>query len=106
MNFRLFINVVLSVFLTAILLISMPQQTRAQVTYKTFIYTSDALSSEIQDLSNENSSRGGYLGTLGSAVVDAGKGIAGGYVTSFIDMGVNAIASLITRPSRLKQEWE
>lgn len=106
MNFRLFINAVLSVFLTAILLISMPQQTRAQVTYKTFIYTSDALSSEIQDLSNENSSRGGYLGTLGSAVVDAGKGIAGGYVTSFIDMGVNAIASLITRPSRLKQEWE
>ena len=27
-------------------------------------------------------------------------------MTSFIDMGVNAIASLITRPSRLKNEWE
>ena len=33
-------------------------------------------------------------------------GIASGYVTSFIDMGVNAIASLLTRNARLKQEWE
>lgn len=83
-----------------------PAAVKAQVTYKTFIYTSDALSSEIQDLSNERSARGGYIGDLGMAMANAGKGIAGGYVTSFIDMGVNAIASLITRPSRLKQEWE
>lgn len=106
MNLRSFTRLILSVLLTATTLIFMPEKAKAQVTYKTFIYTSDALSSEIQDLSNERSSRGGYLGTLGTAIADAGKGIAGGYVTSFIDMGVNAIASLITRPTRLKQEWE
>lgn len=83
-----------------------PTETKAQVTYETFIYTSDALSSEIQDLSNERAARGGYMADLGMAMANAGKGIAGGYVTSFIDMGVNAIASLITRPSRLKNEWE
>lgn len=83
-----------------------PTETKAQVTYETFIYTSDALSSEIQDLSNERAARGGYMADLGMAMANAGKGIAGGYVTSFIDMGVNAIASLITRPSRLKKEWE
>lgn len=83
-----------------------PTETKAQVTYETFIYTSDALSSEIQDLSNERAACGGYMADLGMAMANAGKGIAGGYVTSFIDMGVNAIASLITRPSRLKNEWE
>lgn len=80
---------------------------RSQVTYETFVYTSDALSSEIQALSADRASeRGGYMGSLSDAWKGAAKGIASGYVTSFIDLGVNAIGALVTRPSRLKQEWE
>lgn len=96
----------LYILLTAATILLAPATANAQVTYRTFIYTSDALSSEIQDLSNERAARGGYIADLGMAMTNAGKSIAGGYVTSFIDLGVNAIASLITRPSRLKQEWE
>lgn len=80
---------------------------RAQVTYETFIYTSDALSSEIQALSADRASeRGGYMAGLADAWKGAAKSIASNYVTSFIDLGVNAIGALVTRPSRLKQEWE
>lgn len=106
MNLKLSTASLLYIFLTAAALLLAPATANAQVTYRTFIYTSDALSSEIQNLSNERSARGGYIADLGMAMTNAGKSIAGGYVTSFIDLGVNAIASLITRPSRLKQEWE
>ena len=76
-----------------------------QVEYQTFIYTSDDLAGEIAQQSKEIGTRG-YLGDLFLAGKEAGKGIASGYVTSFVDLGVNAIGSLITRNSRLKEEWE
>ena len=69
-------------------------------TYKTVIYTSDDLSDEIQRESNA------HRGAILDAGIAAAQGLAGGYVTSFIDLGVNAIASLITRNSRQKAEWE
>lgn len=90
----------------ALLLAATATPAAAQAKYETFIYTNDALSAEIQQLSMERATRGSYAGTLLHATTDAAKGIAAGYVTSFIDLGVNAIASLITRPSRLKCEWE
>ena len=78
--------------------------------YQTFIYTSDDLADDIQqcenDFAQKNGRRRGGIGELGLASLNAAKGIAAGYVTSFIDMGVNAVASLITRNSRLKEEWE
>ena len=73
--------------------------------YQTFIYTSDDLAEEIQQQSNEMKSRG-YLADLFQASKESVKGIGAGYVTSFIDMGVNAIGALLTRNSRLKREWE
>ena len=76
------------------------------VTYKTFIYTSDELGSELSKLNDERDSSRGYLGDLFSAGAGAVKGIAGGYVSAFIDMGVNAIGSLLTKNSRHKKEWE
>lgn len=76
-----------------------------QVEYQTFIYTSDDLAEEIAKQSEERGTRG-YLGDLFGAGKESVKGIASGYVTSFIDLGVNAIGSLITRNSRLKDEWE
>lgn len=75
------------------------------VQYQTFIYTSDDLAEEISKQSEEQGTRG-YLGNLFDASLGAVNGIASGYVTSFIDLGVNAFASLVTRNSRLKKEWE
>lgn len=83
-----------------------PAEAQAQAKYTTFIYTNDALGAEIQTMQADAQSRGGYVSDLLQSATDAGKKMAGSYVTSFIDMGVNAIASLITRPSRLKKEWE
>ena len=78
--------------------------------YQTFIYTSDDLADDIQqcekDFSIKRGDRRTFLGDLAGSSLNAAKGIASGYVTSFIDMGVNAVASLVTRNSRLKEEWE
>lgn len=76
------------------------------VEYQTFIYTSDELADEIAKQSEELGTSRGYLGDLFNASKEAGKGITSGYVTSFIDLGVNAIGVLLTRNSRLKEEWE
>lgn len=76
------------------------------VEYQTFIYTSDELADEIAKQSEELGTSRGYLGDLFNASKESVKGIASGYVTSFIDLGVNAIGSLFTRNSRLKGEWE
>lgn len=80
--------------------------------YQTFIYTSNTLSYEIQRendklvelFTGDNSTRG-FGSDLLSATLNAGKNMASGYITSFIDIGVNAIASLATRNSRLQKEW-
>ena len=76
------------------------------VEYQTFIYTSDELADEIAKQSEELGTSRGYLGDLFNASKESVKGIASGYVTSFIDLGVNAIGALLTRNSRLKEEWE
>ena len=76
------------------------------VEYQTFIYTSDELADEIAKQSEELGTSRGYLGDLFNASKEAGKGIASSYVTSFIDLGVNAIGAFFTRNSRLKEEWE
>ena len=80
--------------------------TAQQVEYQAFIYTSEDLAEEITRQSKEAADTRSYLGDLFNASKEAAKGIASGYVTSFIDWGVNAIGSLITRNSRLREEWE
>lgn len=91
---------------TSVLFCVMPCMAMAQTEeYQTFIYTSDDLAEEIQQQSSERQSRG-YLSDLFMASKEAVKGIGAGYVTSFIDMGVNAIGTLLTRNSRMKQDWE
>ena len=82
------------------------------VEYQTFIYTSDTLADEIQAYQEAHADElagdedRSFLGDLFNAGLDAAKGIASNQVSTVIDMGVNAIASLITRNSRLKCEWE
>lgn len=83
------------------------QGSAQQVEFKTFIYTSNDLGEEIARHSKlVNRKDRGYLGDLFNASKESLKGIASGYVTSFIDLGVNAIGSLLTRNARLKEEWE
>ena len=81
---------------------------KAQVVkYETFIYTSKDLPKEIQRVNKEQDAdrtRRFGAGAISSAA-DAGKGIVSGYITSFIDMGVNAVASLVTSRARQKSEW-
>ena len=76
-----------------------------KVEYQTFIYTSDDLSSEISKQIDESKTRG-FLGDLFNATLDASKGVASGYVTSFLDLGINAVGKLITKNKRNKEEWE
>lgn len=83
-------------------------QERGTSRYQTFIYTSDKIDLLIQNeykRQNKENDRG-FLGDLGKSFLNAGKGIAGGYVTSIIDAGVNTIASLITRNANNKLKWE
>jgi hypothetical protein len=79
--------------------------------YETVIYTSDKIDVLIQKEYSKQSglnqeARRGYLTDLGEAFLSAGKGIAGGYVTSVIDIGVGAVAALITRNANEKVKWE
>lgn len=75
-----------------------------KVVYTTFIYTSDDLADQIAQQSSEAQSRG-YLADLFGAAKNATKGMASGYVSSFIDMGVNAIGALFTTRARHQKEW-
>lgn len=74
--------------------------------YKTIIYTSPTLADDIQRINDEQDDTRRFDVDLIKATVGAAKGIGAGYVTSFIDLGVNAIGNLLTRNNRLKSEWE
>ena len=77
-----------------------------QSQYKTVVYTSDELANQISRLNSERDASRGYLGDLFEASKGAMKGIGAGYVTSFFDIGVNAIGALVTKNARHKKEWE
>lgn len=75
--------------------------------YEIFVYTSEKIDVLIQsEYKKQSGDTRGYLGDLGKAFLNAGKGVAGGYVSSFIDIGVNTVASLITKSANDKIKWE
>jgi hypothetical protein len=74
--------------------------------YETFIYTSDRVDVLIRNEYKKLEGERGYLSGLLNASLNAGKEMAGGYVASFIDMGVNVVASLITQSANNKIKWE
>jgi hypothetical protein len=76
--------------------------------YETVIYTSDKIDVLIRDEYKKQEKEGdrGYLGDLGKAFMNAGKGVAGGYVSSFIDIGVNTLAAMMTQSANNKIKWE
>lgn len=76
--------------------------------YKTFIYTSESLADDIyianQEQAQDDTRR--FDVDLLNASLGAVKGLGAGYVSAFIELGVNAIGNLITRNARLMKEWE
>jgi len=75
--------------------------------YKTFVYTSSDLSHEIQMTNEELDPQSrGFGANLWDATLGAVSGIGTGYVTSLLDVGINALGNLLTRSSRLQKEWE
>ena len=91
--------------LTAVFFLITAMGMAQRVEYQTFIYTSDDLADEIARQSEELCYSRGYLADLFNASLDAGKGIASGYITSFVDLGVNAIGAMLTSNARHKEEW-
>ncbi|MDR0798206.1 MAG: hypothetical protein LBN18_00380 [Dysgonamonadaceae bacterium] len=65
--------------------------------YEMFVYTNNGLDTQ---------SNRGFGEDLLNATLGAGKGIAGGYVTSFIDLGVNMLGTLITKNAADRKQWE
>lgn len=74
-------------------------------TYTAFIYTDSTLMDEINSKYKELSKRRTLGEDLGIAALNAAKGIATGYVTSFFDLGIKVVSDFFTREQRKKQEW-
>lgn len=74
--------------------------------YKTFIYTSEDLADDIQRVNDSQDDTRRFDVDLLNATIGAAKGIGAGYISTFIDLGVNALGNLITRNARQKEEWE
>jgi hypothetical protein len=71
------------------------------------IYTNDRIDVLIQnEYRKQGGNTRGYLNDLGKVFLNAGKGAAGGYVSSVIDVGVGAVAALLTRSANDKIRWE
>ena len=97
----------LTICLLFALFTNLNAQKREKVSrYETFVYTSNDIDTLIRNEYNNQQERGGYLADLGIAALNAGKGITGGYVTSAIDLGVNALVSLFTKNANDKLKWE
>lgn len=85
-----------------------PKQVSA---YTTFIYTDSDLGDEIQIKNDDFRSyvledeERGIWSDLATAALNAAEGIGTGYISSAVELGINAIAALVTRNSKLKEEW-
>ena len=101
-------HVITILLVTVVLLCLMPEKSLAQTAeFKTFVYTSDQLYKDIKRVndSQDKDPTRRFGAEVASSTLNAGKGIASGYITSFLDLGVNAIASLVTSKAKHKSEW-
>lgn len=76
------------------------------IEYKTFIYTSEDLADDIQRVNDSQDDTRRFDIDLLNATIGAAKGIGAGYISTFVDLGVNALGNLITRNARQRKEWE
>jgi hypothetical protein len=101
-------------FLSAVLIfaVSIPvatAQKREKVSrYETKIYTSEKMGELLKReyRKPKTDSERGIAKDAALAALNAGKGIAGGYVSALVDVGVNALVGLMTQNSTNKQAWE
>lgn len=84
---------------------SAPLPTKPISTFKTIVYTDSTLMSGVGE-SADFESRGGFGSGLLNALGNAALGVATGYISSVVDLGIQAIGQLITMDRRHKQEWE
>lgn len=77
-----------------------------KIEYTTYIYTSEDLADEIQRVNESQDDTRRFDVDLLNATLGAAKGIGSGYVTTFIEMGVNALGNIITKNAREKKQWE
>lgn len=76
------------------------------IAYKTIVYTDSTLTDDIArdpDLAEEGSR--GFGSSLLNAMGNAALGVATGYISSVVDLGIQAIGQLITMDRRHKEEW-
>lgn len=94
-------------FATLAMLLAYQVMTAQCIEYNAFVYTSAQLADEVNVACQEavDEQERGLVEDAGLAAYSSAKGIAGGYVTSFFTMGVNALASLFTQNSKNKAEW-
>lgn len=74
--------------------------------YETFIYSDPELADDIQRENENQDATRRFDADLLNATLGSLQGLGGGYVSALVNMGVNAIGSLVTRNSRQKKEWE
>ena len=76
------------------------------IAYKTIVYTDSTLTDEIapKPENTEGSSRS-FGSDLLNVVGNAALGVATGYISSVVDLGIQALGQLITMDRRHKQEW-
>lgn len=76
------------------------------IAYKTIVYTDSTLTNDIagEAYLKDDESRG-FGSDLLNVIGNAALGVATGYISSIVDLGVQAIGQLITMDRRHKQEW-
>ena len=73
------------------------------IAYRTTIYTDSTLTDEISALSQQSRGFGSeLLGALGNAAI----GAATGYISSVVDLGIQAIGRLIMLDRKNREDWE
>lgn len=97
----------MKIYITILLLLASYVIASAKIIeYKTFIYTSEDLADDIQRVNDSQDDTRRFDIDLLNATIGAAKGIGAGYISTFVDLGVNALGNLITRNARQRKEWE
>ena len=92
--------------LGAVLMVCAGLEAKPLIAYKTIVYTDSTLTDDIArdtDLAEEGSR--GFGSSLLNAMGNAALGVATGYISSVVDLGIQAIGQLITMDRRHKEEW-
>jgi len=77
-----------------------------QVEYQTFIYTSDKLADEIQEVGEEADKSRGLLGYALNLWMGKARSTVNGYITQSYDMGLDYLKQLTHLRSEMKKKWE